>query len=77
MRKFRPHLKKVKQNIDAHKIPVHLVFGEFDRVILPVNGYKFQKGAEMMISVDILKSGHQLLKEKHAAVIVNLLTQQS
>ncbi|MBX9782695.1 MAG: alpha/beta hydrolase [Chitinophagaceae bacterium] len=73
MRKFRPNLEKVKSNIVQYQIPVHLVFGEYDRVILPANGYKFQKGAEPHISVHILKSGHQLLKEKHIDLLVKLL----
>lgn len=73
MRKFRPQLQQVKQNIIQHQIPVHLIFGEFDRVILPVNGYKFQRGTEKLVSVDVLKSGHQLLREKHTDVIVQAL----
>lgn len=74
MRKFRPHLQQVKQQIIKHRIPVHLLFGEYDRVILPVNGYRFQKGAEPFVHITVLKSGHQLLREKHAAMIVQALT---
>jgi pimeloyl-ACP methyl ester carboxylesterase len=76
MRKFRPHLKKVKQNINAHHIPVHLLFGEFDRVILAEKGYQFQKGVKEFVSVDVLKSGHQLLREKHVDAIVKALRPQ-
>jgi pimeloyl-ACP methyl ester carboxylesterase len=70
MRKFRPHLKKAKQNIREHQIPVHFIFGEYDRVILAENGYQFQKEAEPWVKVDVIKSGHQLLKEKNADMIV-------
>jgi pimeloyl-ACP methyl ester carboxylesterase len=73
MRKFRPKLKKVKQNIQEHQIPVHLVFGEYDRVVLSENGYRFQKGLEQFVTVEELKSGHQLLREKHSDVIVKWL----
>jgi pimeloyl-ACP methyl ester carboxylesterase len=73
MRKFHPTLEHVKQQIRTHQIPVHLVFGEFDRVILSENGYKFQKGLEAFVHVDLWKSGHQLLKEKHAGEIIRLL----
>lgn len=73
MRKFRPHLKKVKSNIVQYQIPVHLVFGEFDRVILPENGYGFQKDVQQLVTVNVIKSGHQLLKEKHISLIVSLL----
>jgi pimeloyl-ACP methyl ester carboxylesterase len=77
MRKFRPQLEKVKSNIAQHQIPVHLVFGEFDRVILAENGYHFQKGVENCVSVHVIKSGHQLLKGKHAELICNFLTTDS
>jgi pimeloyl-ACP methyl ester carboxylesterase len=73
MRKFRPQLQKVKENITAHQIPVHFVFGEYDRVILPVNGYRFQKEAEKLVTVNVLKSGHQLLSEKSGEAICSLL----
>ncbi|HEX4957181.1 MAG TPA: alpha/beta hydrolase [Lacibacter sp.] len=73
MRKFRPHLQQVKQEIIKHRIPVLLLFGEYDRVILPENGIRLQKGAEPFVRVTVLKSGHQLLKEKNAAIIVQAL----
>lgn len=73
MRKFRPQLQQVKYNIVKHHIPVHLLFGEFDRVILAENGYKFQKGADDLVSVEVLKSGHQVMREKHADAIVKAL----
>jgi pimeloyl-ACP methyl ester carboxylesterase len=74
MRKFQPQLKRVKQNIITRQIPVHMIFGEFDRVILAENGYKFQKNAEALVSVEVLKIGHQLLREKQAEIIAKNLT---
>ncbi len=69
MRKFRPRLRNVKKNISDYKIPVQLVFGEYDRVILAANGFRFQKGMEQLINVSVIKSGHQLLREKNAELI--------
>jgi pimeloyl-ACP methyl ester carboxylesterase len=75
MRKFRPHLQVVKQLIIRHKIPVHFVFGAYDRIIRAEHGYKFQKGVEAFVKVEVLTTGHQLLKEKQAAAILKTLTQ--
>lgn len=73
MRKFRPNLEHIQQNITAHQIPVHLVFGSYDRVILPKHGYLFQKGDKNNVIVDVLPTGHQLLREKQAGFIISLL----
>lgn len=77
MRKFRPQLGQVKMNIKEHNIPVHFVFGEYDRVILAENGFRFQNGLEALVGVEVIKSGHQLLKEKHADVIKRLLSSEN
>ncbi len=74
MRKFRPNLHRIKHLITAHQIPVHLVFGNYDRVILAKHGYSFQKGAEKFVTVDVLPAGHQLLREKQVSFIISLLT---
>ena len=74
MRKFRPNLHQIQANINTHQIPVHLVFGSYDRVILPKHGYTFQKGVQKYITVDVLPQGHQLLREKQANFIISLLT---
>jgi pimeloyl-ACP methyl ester carboxylesterase len=73
MRKFRPNLQHIKRSLTEHKIPLHLVFGSYDRVIPVKNGYRFQKEAAEWIHVHELQSGHLLLKEKHAAFIISLL----
>ena len=74
MRKFRPKLPHIQKNIAHHRIPVHLVFGSYDRVILSKYGYTFQKGIEDCVTVAVLPTGHQLLREKQAAFIISLLT---
>jgi pimeloyl-ACP methyl ester carboxylesterase len=74
MRKFRPKLNHIKSNLKQHHVPVHLVFGEYDRIILAKYGYRFQKGAANLIHVHVVSSGHQLLREKHAMLIISLLS---
>lgn len=76
MRKFRPDLQQIKKKIAAHHIPVHLVFGSYDRVILSKHGFSFQKGTEKLVTVDVLAAGHQLLREKQAACIISLLSNE-
>ncbi|WP_158559134.1 alpha/beta fold hydrolase [Deminuibacter soli] len=73
LRLFRPKLAVVKENIRQYQIPVHLVFGRFDNIILSKNGQQFSEGMEQWVSVTLLDAGHQLLKEKNAAFISSLL----
>ncbi|RWZ86639.1 MAG: alpha/beta fold hydrolase [Hydrotalea sp. AMD] len=69
LRKFQPNHKILKQNIRKYYVPIHLIFGQFDRVITPKYGFQFKKGIASWVSIDIIAAGHQLLKEKNAAVI--------
>ncbi len=73
MRKFRPNLKVVKANITAYRLPVHLIFGTYDRVILAENGYRFQRGVESFVHIHVLKTGHKLLHSRHLADIIACL----
>lgn len=74
MRHLRPQLKQVQQQIRQQQLPVHLVFGRYDRIIPPENGRILQRGAEQQVQLHQLTAGHQLLKPKHAAFIISLLS---
>lgn len=73
MRKFNPDKKRLQQLIKQHKIPMNLVFGRYDRVILTRYGTAFSQNSEGYISITELQAGHQLLREKYAAEIVKCL----
>ena len=73
MRKFRPDKDLLKSIILKNKIPLSIVFGRYDRVILSKHGNSFSKNAEEYIKVIVLEAGHQLLKEKHVPLIAQLL----
>ena len=73
MRKFRPNLPLIKRLVAANKVPVKMLFGEHDRIILYQRGQNFQQGLDGLIEVKIIKAGHQLLQEKYVAAIVSLL----
>ncbi len=73
MRKFRPDLPLIRSLISQNKMPVALLFGLHDRIILYQRGQHFQKGQEALIRVEVIKAGHQLLQEKYADKIAELL----
>jgi len=65
MRLFRPLFAGLKKTISAHKIPVQLIFGKYDRVIVAKHGYRLQKKIDTWVSVTELTAGHHLLQEKY------------
>lgn len=72
MRKFKPKLSAIKQIAIQNKIPVHLVFGSYDRIILSKRGNLLKQDNDQ-VSVTVLDAGHELLKEKYVPVIASLL----
>ncbi|MEO8174944.1 MAG: alpha/beta hydrolase [Sediminibacterium sp.] len=73
MRKFRPNLFLLKEIVQEKNIAINMLFGKFDRVILAKNGWQFSKHSENQIKVIEIDAGHQLLREKHVPLIVELL----
>lgn len=73
LRKIKPDLKVIRTLVKTNKTSVRLVYGEHDRIILPVVGKKFKKGIEEYCSLKIIQSGHQVLHEKHAEEIIQAL----
>lgn len=73
MRKFRPSVSRLKKTIITYQVPVHLLFGKYDRVILPKHGFRLQKGLEQQISMQVLEAGHQLLQEKYKAHLLAMI----
>lgn len=73
LRKIKPGLRSIKNQVRKNKTPVKLVYGQHDRIILPAVGKRFQKGIDEYCSLTIIPSGHQVLHEKHAGEIVKAL----
>lgn len=73
LRKIKPNLPKIKEMIREHKTPVRLIYGRYDRIILPVRGEKFCKGLEPFCNLKVIRSGHQVLHEKHTEEILQAL----
>lgn len=73
LRKIKPDIKKIKQSIASFQMPTKLLYGQYDKIILPARGEKFRKGIEAYCDLTIIPSGHQLLHEKHASEIIKTL----
>lgn len=75
LRKIKPHIKTIKSLIKTKSIPVRLIYGKHDRIILPERGEKFRKGIEEQCQISIIHSGHQVLHKKHVEEILPALQQ--
>ena len=73
LRKLKPDLSLIKSLIKKENIPVRLIYGRHDRIILSSVGEKFKKGIEGQCTLTVIQSGHQVLNEKYAAEIVQSL----
>ena len=70
LRKFKPDLNLIKQEINRQPTQVRLLYGIHDRIILSSAGKKFCKGIETYSRLTEIQAGHQLLHEKHAKEIM-------
>ena len=73
LRKLKPNIPKIKTLIKQKKIPVRLLYGKHDRIILPERGKKFCKDIEEFCAISVIASGHQVLHEKHIHEILSAL----
>jgi len=72
LRFFKPDQQCISRALRQHAIPVHMLFGQFDRIILAMRAGKLHRN-NSNIHVKVMKAGHQLLKEKYAREIAALL----
>jgi pimeloyl-ACP methyl ester carboxylesterase len=70
LRKLKPNLLRIKTCIRQYKTQTRLLYGKYDRIILPVRGEKFQKGIEEFCTLTVIDSGHQVVHESHAEQIL-------
>jgi pimeloyl-ACP methyl ester carboxylesterase len=69
MRTIKPHLKKVQSNIKATKIPVRMLYGQYDRIILSKRAVKLTRGIKSYCQVALLSCGHQVLHIRNLEAI--------
>jgi pimeloyl-ACP methyl ester carboxylesterase len=70
--KLRPNPSALQESIIQYQIPVRMLFGKYDNVILTKHGTRFSKNVKDWVIIKEIEAGHQLLKEKHAATIAAL-----
>lgn len=75
MRHISPNLQQIKQHIQQYRIPVRLLYGQYDRIILPQPAERFRKGIEEWCTITMLPAGHQVLQERYIDHISNALDQ--
>jgi pimeloyl-ACP methyl ester carboxylesterase len=74
-RRFRPDLGLMKLLIRKYQVPVQLIFGKHDRIIIAKRGIQFSKKNENLIQVTELDAGHLLMQKKHASTIADRFIQ--
>ena len=73
LRKIRPHIRSVKSIVKEQQTPVRLLYGQYDRIILPVVGERFCSGIEDHCRLTVIGCGHQVLHPKNVAAILHAL----
>ena len=73
LRKLKPDLPLIKKIISRQKTPCRVVYGRYDRIILPVRGEKLRKGIEEHCTISFIPSGHQVLHANHIEGIMTAL----
>lgn len=73
LRRLKPKRKHIKAFIRQNKTPVELIYGQHDRIILPIRGEKFREGIEEYCKLSVINSGHNVLNEKHAERLTEAL----
>jgi pimeloyl-ACP methyl ester carboxylesterase len=70
-RHFQPDLNLIRRLIVKHHIPVVMVFGKHDKIIVADKGILFTKGLEKYATVKLLDVGHYFLREAYASLIAS------
>ena len=73
MRKFKPRLVHLQEQVRRQPIPMQMLFGKYDRIIIAARGQQFAQTTGPHCQVTVLQAGHQLLQEKFAAAIVAMI----
>lgn len=73
LRKLKPNLGRIKQEIREYRTATRLLYGKYDRIILPTRGEAFKEGIEDFCTLTIIESGHQVVHPNHAEPIVSAL----
>ena len=73
LRKLKPNLNRIKIFIRTYKTQTRLLYGKYDRIILPDRGEQFQRGIKEFCTLTVIDSGHQVVHENHIEQILPAL----
>jgi pimeloyl-ACP methyl ester carboxylesterase len=76
MRLFALDEESMLTNIQNKQTKITLIYGQFDKIILPHKGMQLAKQAPNLISVHTINSGHQLLQPRLATEIASIILQE-
>lgn len=74
LRLCRPDLNKIRSIIKLKGLPVRILYGKHDRIILSGRGRIFSRGIEQYCQLRIINAGHEVLHKSWAEEITALLT---
>ncbi len=73
LRRLKPDSLRIKNYIRQYRTKTKLIYGRYDRIILPVRGEKFRDGIEEFCTIDVIDSGHQVVHENHVEQLLPAL----
>lgn len=73
LRRLKPDLPLIRAYIMQYKTPVRILYGKYDRIILPGPGKRFQKGISTYCNITDINCGHQVLHPKHTDEILKAI----
>jgi pimeloyl-ACP methyl ester carboxylesterase len=75
LRRLKPDPLRIKNYIRKYHTKARLVYGRYDRIILPARGEKFREGIEEYCTISVIESGHQVVHENHVQQLLPALFQ--
>ena len=73
LRSLKPDLLRIRNCIRQYRTKARLIYGKYDRIILPARGEKFRDGIEDFCTISIIDSGHQVVHENHVQQLLPAL----
>jgi len=65
LRGLKPDPLRIKNYIRQYRTKTRLIYGRYDRIILPARGEMFREGIEDLCTINVIDSGHQVVHENH------------
>ena len=73
LRHIKPDPILIKDHIRRYRTKTRLIYGKYDRIIMPSRGEKFRNGIEDFCTITVIDSGHQVVHENHVQQLLPAL----